>query len=194
VKALVVYAHPNPKSFNAAILKSFTSGLSEAGHSYEVVDLYSEGFDPVLKGDDFAAFESGMIPADIASYQEKISGADALVLICPVWWFSVPAMLKGWIDRVFSSGFAYSINPDGSIQGLLGRVKKTLMIQTCGGKKEAYETYGFKDAVSKCVDDGVLRFCAMPQVEHVFLYDVIMATPEVREGYLQLVERLGKEF
>jgi len=107
MKVLIVYAHPNHQSFNHAIVESFIKGLSAAGHIYKLVDLYAINFNPCLSGDDFIKLMENKIPDDIRIQQEKVSWADGIVLIHPVWWTGPPAILKGWIDRVFSLGFAY---------------------------------------------------------------------------------------
>ena len=128
MKVLIVYAHPSPQSFNHAILESFTKGLGEAGHTYEVVDLYAINFNPCLSGEDFAMFMEGKTPDDIRAQQEKVSQADGIVFIHPSWWSGPPAILKGWIDRVLSMGFAYMVDEkDGSHSGLL-KNQKALVI------------------------------------------------------------------
>ena len=119
MQVLVVYAHPNPESFNHAVLDAFTRGLKDGGHTFEVVDLYAIKFDPCTKLEDLAQFTGGQMPKDVLDQQQKVAAADALVFISPVqgWW--IPAILKGWIDRVFSYGFAYT----GSEKGMEGLLK-----------------------------------------------------------------------
>jgi len=193
LKVQIVFAHPNPESFNAAVLDSFRQGLQEAGHQNDVMDLYADKFDPVLTVADFQDLAAGKAASDIAAYQQKVADADALAFICPVWWFGVPAILKGWVDRVLSHGFAFQFQEDGTAKGLL-KHKKALVIQTCGGSQEAYEQYGFKAAMQKCIDDGIVRFCGIADVTHEFLYNVVGTTDEVRKGYLDRVRELGKSF
>ena len=120
MKVLIVYAHPNLRSFNRAVLEAFTKGLSEGRHTYEVVDLYSIRFNPCLGGEDLANLMAGKTPDDIKEQQEKVSRSDGIVFIHPVWWTGPPAILKGWIDRVFSMGFAYRFDErDGHPFGLV---------------------------------------------------------------------------
>ncbi|MBW2369158.1 MAG: NAD(P)H-dependent oxidoreductase, partial [Deltaproteobacteria bacterium] len=135
MKVLIVYAHPNPESFNHAVLEAFLEGLSEAGHTSDVIDLYEMNFDPCLSLDDFVKLFSGSSSDDVLSHQERVNNADAVVFIHPFWWFGIPAILKGWIDRVFSMGYAYMANEEtGEMIGLL-KLNKALVITTTGSPK-----------------------------------------------------------
>lgn len=194
MKVLVVYAHPNPQSFNHAILKSFTGGLSEAGHTYEVVDLYAINFNPCLSVEDFAKLMEGKTADDVRAQQEKVSQADALIFIHPIWWSGPPAMLKGWIDRVFSMGFAYMLDEkDGHPTGLL-KNQKALIINTAGGTEEEAKMMGATDALKKIEDDLILRFVGISNVQHVIFYNVIMTDDATRKGYLEEARNLSKNF
>jgi NAD(P)H dehydrogenase (quinone) len=120
---LVVYAHPEPTSFTAALKDRSVSALADAGHTVEVSDLYVEGFNPVAGRHDFSsvanperfhyqseqelAARSGTFAPEIQREQERVRAADLLVLQFPLWWGTVPAILKGWFDRVLAYGFAY---------------------------------------------------------------------------------------
>ena len=104
----MVFAHPRRTSFTVALLDHFVSGLLEAGPNPEIVDLYREGFNPCFGEEDFAQFkEGGVMPADVLREQARVEAADALGFVFPVWCWSFPAILKGWIDRVWSQGWAY---------------------------------------------------------------------------------------
>ncbi|HEX4870310.1 MAG TPA: NAD(P)H-dependent oxidoreductase, partial [Moraxellaceae bacterium] len=120
MNVLIVHAHPEPRSFTASMLHTAVADLTAAGHQVEVSDLYAMDWNPVASADDFGsrknpdylvyaleqrhAYEAGTIAPDIAAELEKLKRADLLILNFPVYWFSVPAMLKGWIDRVLISG------------------------------------------------------------------------------------------
>lgn len=122
--ALIVLAHPEPRSFNAALKDVAVETLGKAGHTVEVSDLYGEGFDPVegprhyaprADPDTFAplveqrhAWRQGRLPADVQREIERLERAELLILQFPIWWHSQPAMLKGWFDRVFISGGLYT--------------------------------------------------------------------------------------
>ena len=194
MKVLIVYAHPNPQSFNHAILESFTKGLAEAGHTYEVVDLYAIKFNPCLSGEDFGKFMQGKVSDDVRDQQEKVSQANGLVFIHPVWWIGQPAILKGWIDRVFSMGFAYMLDEKtGHPQGLL-KNQKALIINTTGGTEEESKTMGGTDVLKKIEGDFMLKFTGIGNVQHVLFYNVIMTDDATRKGYLEKARDLGKTF
>ena len=194
MKVLIVYAHPNPQSFNHAILESFTKGLAEAGHTYEVVDLYAIKFNPCLSGEDFVKLMQGKVSDDVRAQQEKVSQANGLVFIHPVWWTGQPAILKGWIDRVFSMGFAYMLDEKtGHLQGLL-KNQKALIINTAGAKEEEAKTMGWADVLKKIEGDFMLKFTGIGNVQHVLFYNVIMTDDATRKGYLEKARDLGKTF
>jgi len=109
MNVLVIYSHPNPKSFTHAILASFVKGLQDSGHTWEVVDLYKINFNPNFNIEDFDTFVGGQAPPDVLEQQRKVAAADAFAFICPVFWMNMPANMIGWIVRVFSYGFAYQL-------------------------------------------------------------------------------------
>ncbi len=183
---LIVYSHPNPKSFCHAILETAVKALQSKGHEVVVRDLYALDFDPVLKGSDFVGFQSGNIPADIKAEQEKISGAEVITLIYPIWWTGMPAMMKGYIDRVFSLGFAYTAGEWGPI-GLLTE-KKAIIFNTTGMAKELYDESGMFDAIKKTSGAGILNFCGLRILEHKFFTSVPSTNDATRKGYLSEAE------
>lgn len=107
MKVLCVLAHPNPKSFNAAIADSIQKQLYANGVEVKFKDLYRTDFDPRLTVEDFGHIFSGSMPDDIKKEQEEVLWADRMVFVYPIWWLDRPALLKGWIDRVMAYGFAY---------------------------------------------------------------------------------------
>jgi NAD(P)H dehydrogenase (quinone) len=116
---VIVYAHPNPKSFSAAIRDQISDLSQSLGNSVTIRDLYKINFNPVLSGDDFASIQRGVIPSDIKAEQTVIDSAELITLIFPLWWTGYPAILKGWIDRVLLNGFAYQHSPKNGIKPLL---------------------------------------------------------------------------
>jgi NAD(P)H dehydrogenase (quinone) len=130
----VVIAHPNRGSFNHALLAAFADGLREAEHTFDVRDLYADSFAPLLEGDAFlrevAEGEGerlyGPPPDDVLREQERVSGADALAFIYPVWWTDCPAILKGWFDRLLTYGYAYEF-VEGELRSMLHHKKAVVM-------------------------------------------------------------------
>lgn len=182
---LVVYAHPNPESFNSAIRKTVEEYLKERGLAFEVRDLYTMGFNPILSTQDFLAFERGEVPEDIKREQELIREAKTLVFIFPMWWYSFPAILKGYIDRVFSHGFAYK-EENGDVVGLL-KGKRALILCTLGGSEENYQDF------ARCLENtfkATFEFCGIEVPLVKFFYAVPYVSDEVRKGYLEEVKLL----
>ncbi|WP_369902005.1 NAD(P)H-dependent oxidoreductase [Bacillus manliponensis] len=188
MKHLIVYAHPNPKSFNHAILETVKGQLEEKGHEVRVRDLYELNFNPVLAASDFISFSEGNTPADIAEEQEHIKWADAITFIYPVWWAGLPAILKGYVDRVFSHGFAYAYGENGIEKLLSG--KKGLLLSTMGNSQENYEANGMFTAMKNTTDAGIFDFTGIEVLEHTFYTSVPAVSDEVRKEYLEEVKEV----
>jgi NAD(P)H dehydrogenase (quinone) len=193
MKVLVVYAHPNPESFNHAVVEKFTKGLLQGGHEYELIDLYAEGFDPITRLEDFGQFSGEPMPQDVLEEQKRVSDADALVLIGPVLGWSIPAIMKGWIDRVFSHGFSYQIAENGEIIGLL-KHKKGLIIVTTGFPEQVFKRSGVEDTLRKIYLELTLKLMGVENTDLVMLYGVQAVGEQVRKQYLKSVRQLGVKF
>jgi NAD(P)H dehydrogenase (quinone) len=166
MKHIILYAHPDPGSFNHTILETTVKTAESKGHEVNVRDLYALDFNPVLKESDFEGFQSGNTPQDIKTEQEYITNADVIIMIYPIWWTGMPAILKGYIDRVFSYGYAYTEGEDGDMIGLL-KGKKALVINTHGTPKEVYDDTGMTVALKKTSDTGIFEFCGVEVADHL---------------------------
>jgi NAD(P)H dehydrogenase (quinone) len=245
MNVMTVIAHPNPKSFCHAILRQFDTGLKEAGHTNDIVDLYAMRFDPVFRTKDYASYidESmppdmldGMnlmdsilqfcggpvqrlvakrwlakksplelvriirrqMPRDVVDQQKRLRRAQGLAFIAPNYWMNFPAMLKGWFERVFSPGFAYSLTPEGWRGAANGRIpllghEKALVINTTHFTEETYRG-DFGKAMTRIIDDWGLRYPGIKKVEHVFFYGADVSTPEQRRAWLDEALRAGRDF
>jgi NAD(P)H dehydrogenase (quinone) len=191
MKVLVIYAHPNPKSFNHAILEEFTRGLEDGGHMHEIVDLYAIDFDPRVRLEELAQFSGGQVAKDALDQQQKVASADALAFIHPMWGWSIPAILKGWLERIFSYGFAYRQSEKG-MEGLL-KHSKALVLSTAGGPEEYYRSFGYFDAHKK-IANGFFNPSGINNVEYTCFYTVSAVADEERKKYLETAYHLGKEF
>lgn len=140
MRHLVIAAHPSMRSFNHAVVEAYTSELIERGHRVECRDLYGAGFNPILSARDLAAVARGKLAKDIKVEQAAIRRADVLTFISPLWWSGFPAMLKGYLDRVFCAGFAYVIKGGDYLPGLSG--KKGAIITTSGATAEELKSGG----------------------------------------------------
>jgi NAD(P)H dehydrogenase (quinone) len=137
-------------------------------------------------------------PRDVVEQQKKIAGAQALAIIAPVWFVGFPAILKGWIERVFTYGFAYSLTPEGWRGEISGRVPlfkhdKALIISTTLFNEKAYQG-GLGQAMKKLIDDFGFRYPGIKNVEHIYFYSVGEVDAVTRQNYLQQAYFLGKEF
>jgi NAD(P)H dehydrogenase (quinone) len=182
MKYLLIYAHPNPKSFNHALKETIVARIRATGQQVTVRDLYALQFNPVLSGNDFVSFSAGKVPADIATEQAFVKEADVMVVVHPIWWFGMPAILKGYIDRVFSYGFAYEVTDKG-VRGLLSD-KKVMVFNTTGGPQETYKQYGFTASVENIFNAGIYGFSGMQVINHTFFYGVPTVTQKEREDML----------
>ncbi|MEZ4381137.1 MAG: NAD(P)H-dependent oxidoreductase [Nannocystaceae bacterium] len=115
MRILVVYAHPSPQSFCHAALERVLAGLAVGGHEVDVLDLYAEGFDPVIDEAEWRVYmnEPARLEAAMSRHIELVRRAEGLVFVYPTWLFSVPAMLKGWLERVFIPGVSFSLPEQG---------------------------------------------------------------------------------
>ncbi len=109
MRVLVVYCHPKPDSFAAAMRDAVVDGLNQAGHEPQIVDLYAEDFDPRFGAHEHAAYENPNENGQgLERYTDQLRWADGLVFVFPTWWYDMPAMLKGWLDRVWLPGVAFA--------------------------------------------------------------------------------------
>lgn len=183
MKVLIVFAHPNPFSLNAALRDHAIAVLEKAGHEVKKSDLYAMKWKAVMDADDFPArtdssplniilaqadaYGSGTQAEDIAAEQEKLLWADAVVFQFPLWWFGLPAILKGWIERVYAFGFAYGYKDgtnahrygDGILAG-----KRAFISVTTGGPQMDYAPRGINGPLDQLlfpVTHGALFYPGM---------------------------------
>jgi NAD(P)H dehydrogenase (quinone) len=185
---VIIYAHPGPKSFNRAILERVESILRKAKKTFEVRDLYASRFNPSLGANEIYPAGHVKIPQDVEREQNFIREAAAMIFIYPIWWFGMPAILKGYIDRVFSEGFAYSIDGE-KLTGLLTG-KKAVIINTTGGPRELFARTGYEEAMRKATDSAIIEFCGMEIVEHRYLYGVQSIDDAARKRMLDDLENI----
>ena len=187
MNVLVVFSHPRRDSFCGAVMDSFVSGLKAAGHRAEIADLHAEGFDPRMPEADEPDWENPgkRYSPEVLAEQARISRNEALGFVFPVWWWSVPAMLKGWIDRVWNHGWAY-----GSTKLAHHRA---LMIATASGSAATYDKRRYGPAMQAQLVVGTLNYCGIAAAELELLFDV-MEGADIRAGHLTGAHTLGKDF
>ncbi|KRC26117.1 NAD(P)H-dependent oxidoreductase [Acidovorax sp. Root217] len=164
--ALIVVSHPDPGSLTHAVAEqvchSVQSATAPGTHTAELADLAAEGFDPRFTAADLALhLQHAPPPPDVAAEHARLARADALVLVYPVYWWSFPALLKGWIDRVFTQGYAYEEGADGKLAKKLGHLQVHLL-GIGGADTGTYERHGYSEAMKTQIDHGIFGYCGAP--------------------------------
>ena len=193
MRVLTVFCHPNRQSYTGACMDAFHAGLEDGGHEWEMADLYAEGFDPVFKSVDFAQFTSGPqdMPEEILREQARITRADAVAFVFPVWWWSCPAMLKGWFERVWCCGWAYDFTIERST-GRLG-LSKAVMICPGGTAVGTYRRYGYHESMRRTMDAGLMGYCGVDDVE-MHIFPAVDDNASARKEYLEVAYKIGQNF
>ena len=179
---LIIFAHPNPASFGSALCSELIKISEGKGNKVQLRNLYETGFSPVLSAADLTSLENGIVPADVKPEHAYIAAADHITFIYPVWWGGMPAIMKGYIDRVFSYGFAYEYDDTG-VKGLLAG-KRGSMICTSGASNEEYEKAGMHAAMRLVAEEVICAFCGMTFTKCLFLGNIAGVSRETREGWL----------
>ncbi len=197
MNVLLVHAHPEPRSFCTAMQALACEELARAGHAVTVSDLYAERFDPVAGADDFGSrrdsdylvysleqrhgWQNGTIAPDVAREVERVLACDLLILNFPVFWFSVPAIMKGWIDRVFLSGPFFGGRRIYDRAGMRG--KKALVAATLGGREHMFgpgAIHGELTGMLRHLLQGTLGYCGFQVLAPFFAYHIPYLTPAER--------------
>ena len=215
MNTLIIYCHPHTGSHNRRILEAVERGLAAAGTDYTLVDLYADSFEPRLTRGEYARMfieRATDTDADLAALQERVRGARNLVFIYPVWWYTAPAALKGFLDRVFTAGFAYRfrrltwfLKTGGAIvsfipglrylvqpmaaQGLL-KGRRAYIFRTYGGLPMGRRMFGDTPAF---LENAVLRFCGITHIRIREVYGVNLSsfTPAREARHLRAIERIA---
>ena len=139
MRTLVVHCHPNPGSFSAALNAAACDALRRGGSELRLIDLYAEGFDPVMKRDEREAYvgNPGLVEARVQPHVDALRWAEHLLFVFPVWFHGPPAMLKGWLERVWLPGVAFSPatkRGDKTAPGLR-HIRRLTVVTTCGSPR-----------------------------------------------------------
>lgn len=191
-RALVLFAHPCPESFSAALHSTVVETLTIKGWEVDDCDLNAEGFSPVLTEADRRAYhdEPGNI-LPVQPYVDRLRAADAMVMVFPVWNFGYPAILKGFLDRVFLPGVSFKL-VDGKVKPNLTHIRKLAAVTTYGGTRMRAFMAG--DPPRKCVTRAVWHVCRPDKMRYLALYDMNRADDAKREGFLSRVTDEMKAF
>lgn len=187
----IIVAHPEREALTQRIARSIAGGITAGtpGASVELVDLAAEGFDPRYTAADNAVhLHQAPVPADVAAEQARLQRSDALVLVYPVYWWSMPALLKGWIDRVFTSGWAYDDRADAVIRKKLGWLSVHL-VAIGGADQGTYARHGYEGAMKTQIDHGIFGYCGAPVVTSSLL---LLSDPGAPDSLLERAGQIGR--
>jgi NAD(P)H dehydrogenase (quinone) len=209
MNCLIVYAHPEPASFNGALKDVAVRELERMGHSVVVSDLYRMGWNPALGPADFEggranadyldlsreqehAFAAGTQHPAVAAEQAELQAADFVLLQFPLWWFSMPAILKGWVDRVLSRGFAYSAGRKYETGHFRG--KRAMLSITTGTASTLYEPNGIDGDLHHVlwpIHNGILAYTGFTVLPPFAAWMPARLSPQERQACLDAhAERL----
>lgn len=182
---LLVIAHGRQASLTHAAAEAFAEGARAQGHKVDVADLVAEGFDPVLRAEDEPDWNDPgkTYSAAVRQEMERIERNQATVIFFPVWWWSMPAILKGWIDRVWNHGWAYGGRnyPHG----------KVLMVAIAGNGRESYEKRHYDVAMQTQISTGILSYCGVTEGRLEILQGVL-EDADAAKDVIATAARLGE--
>ena len=191
----VIHAHPVETSFNRSLYQAAIDGLQGAGHEVDALNLYDEGFSPVLTREERLNYHDvpGNLTPEIKPYVDRLRAAEALVVVHPVWNYGYPAMLKGYFDRVFLPGVSFTMEGGGDRGKLvpcLSNIRKVAFVTTYGGNR--WRTFVMGDPPRRiAMRWGWVTFRTRPK--YLALYDMNNVTPGRLEGFLGTVRsELGR--
>lgn len=187
---LTVLSHPDPASFSHAIASRFMDGALEAGHTTELADLHAEGFDPRWSMPDLAQFDDLPMPDDVLAEQARIERCDALAMIFPLFWWGMPAMLKGWIDRVFSWGWAYDQVDDPDVSLLRSRIG--VMLVPAGASPRSMAPHGYDTALDAIWRVGTMGYLGLTD-RRIHILHGATGSEDRREGLLARACQAGRD-
>lgn len=192
MRTLVVHCHPNPHSFNAALYAAACDALRRGGNDLRTIDLYAEGFDPVMKRDEREAYVSnpGLIEARVQSHVDALRWAEHLVFVYPVWFHGPPAMLKGWLERVWLPGVAFlpaAKKGDKTVPGLR-HIRRLTVVTTSGAPRWWLWVLGNPNRrlFGRAIRALCAKTCRMAWLQ---LHDMNNVTPQDRETFLARVTK-----
>lgn len=180
MKVLVIIGHQRQGSFCHAIAQTAVDELQAAGHEVIYHDLYAEGFDPILP--DGEILKGTPKAAVVEQHCRELAAADGIVVVHPNWWAMPPAILKGWVDRVFCQGVAYEFGEGGKIVGHL-KGKTAVVFSTSNTPREA-ELELFGDPLQNLWETCIFGFCGVEDFYRRNFESIVMSTPEERAGWL----------
>ncbi len=191
MNTLVVYCHPYEGSFCHAILENLEDGAKETGKKLDVIDLYKDNFNPVMSGKDLLGFVKHQAQDQQAiDYADRLKKADHLILVFPIWWELMPAMMKGFIDKVIFPGQTFEYTKSGlGMVSSLPNLKKTTVITTMNTPKPMYK-FVYGNAIKKSLIKGTLKKSGFKNVKWLSFNMVKMKSDEKRQKWLATAKKI----
>ena len=186
----VIFAHPRADSFNAALHASIVAALRSGAHDVDDLDLYADDFRPAMTAGERGAYHTvGDNLAGIETYVERLKAAEALVISAPTWWYGMPAMLKGYFDRVWVPGVAFHLSPNGgAIKPGLTNIRKCAVVTTTGSPWWFMRVY-MRDPGKRVLTRGLrMLFAPGARMRYLCHYGIDTATPQSRARFLARVQ------
>jgi len=202
LNVLIIHAHPEPHSFTSALKDQTVKVMASLGHAVQVSDLYAMRFKAVGDQDDVRqranqdyfklqaeqniAYAQGRLAEDILEQQARLTWCNLLILNFPLWWSSMPAIMKGWVDRVFTTGFAYGSGRRYETGGLHGR--QAMLCFTTGGSQESFSSageHGDINIILHPIQHGILRFVGFEVLPPFIAWSPASQPPEIRSACLE---------
>lgn len=214
MKIFIILAHPEAKSFNGALFNSAKSALESFGHDVRYTDLYQQKFNPISDRDNFTnefdpnylklqleelhASENNSFSFELTQEMNKLEWCDLMIWQFPLWWYGTPAILKGWIDRVFAMGRIYdhdNVFNTGKLRG-----KKVMISTTVGGSQEMYQKNGFLgdiNSILRPIQRGVFEFVGLEVLRPHIVYEPVRISQQDRlniiDNYILRLSNIAEE-
>ena len=191
MKILIIYSHPWEGSFSHALLDSVIEGLNTKNIHYKIIDLYKDDFNPVFKKEELALYNKGeFIDKKVADYQKMINNSDHIFFIFPIWWGMVPAMLKGFIDKVFLKKWAYDLNGLKTVKKLTF-IKKTTIITTLNSPRIYYLIF-IQWVIKIFFGINLLKLCGIKKIKYFVRPSIKGINNKKRIDFLKKVKNYCK--
>lgn len=190
MRTLIVYNHPYDGSFCHSILDTVKKGILESGNEVDIINLDSDGFNPVMSGEDLLAFRNHkVVDKQAIDYIKRLKQADHLVIIFPIWWELMPAMMKGFIDKVIFPGSIYSYTKSGyGMKTMLNNLKSTTVITTMNTPKLVYK-FVYGNAIKKALVKGTFKKIGFKNVKWISFNMVKSSSDKKRKKWLNNIEK-----
>lgn len=185
VKLKLIVAHPRKESLTFSAMERFIEGVTENGHEVDVLDLYRDGFDPLYSEEDERDWKNPnkVFAPEVQKEMDRVIAADAFVFVFPIWWYSMPSIMKTYLDRVWNVGTFYTLTD-----------KKVLWLALAGGTEAVFQKYDYTNMISHHLNNGVGKYAHMKESRVEYLYDTLNPSPDHIQNLLKQAYLAGKNY